>query len=140
MQPFLCSLFIPKCVNDTVDLPSREMCKVVSGPCKILFNHTIWPSFIKCEDTKLFPRSCKSEIRELKFNTSSSCLYPLVPTDNALAVFEGIEGCGTVCSDPLYKPEEEKQVHSFIFWAAGICGAFTLFAVVSFQYGLFHAV
>ncbi|XP_001602300.2 protein smoothened isoform X2 [Nasonia vitripennis] len=132
VQPFLCSLFLPKCVNDTVDLPSQEMCKVVSGPCKILLNHTIWPNFIKCDNEELFSRSCKSEIRELKFNTSSSCLYPLVPTDNALAIFEGIDGCGTVCSDPLYKPEEEKQIHSFVFWAAGLCGAFTLFAVVTF--------
>lgn len=122
---------MPKCINDTVDLPSQEMCKMVSGPCRIVFNHTIWPSFVKCENTDLFPRLCKNDIRELKFNISGKCLKPLVPTDNALAIFEGVEGCGTQCSDPLFTPDEHKQIHSFIAWAAGICGSFNLFTVVS---------
>ena len=122
---------MPKCVNDTVDLPSQEMCKIVSSPCRILFNQTIWPNFIKCENTELFPSLCKNDIREIKFNTTWKCLSPLVPTDNALAVFEGVEGCGTPCDDPLYTSDEKKQIHSFIFWAAGICILFNLFTVVS---------
>nr|XP_033205165.1 protein smoothened isoform X2 [Bombus vancouverensis nearcticus] len=132
VQPFLCSIFMPKCINDTVDLPSQEMCKMVSGPCRIVFNHTIWPSFVKCENTDLFPRLCKNDIRELKFNISGKCLKPLVPTDNALAIFEGVEGCGTQCNDPLFTPDEHKQIHSFIAWAAGICGSFNLFTVITF--------
>ncbi|XP_076232442.1 smoothened, frizzled class receptor isoform X2 [Calliopsis andreniformis] len=132
VQPLLCSIFMPKCINNTVDLPSQEMCKMVSGPCRIVFNHTIWPSFIKCENTELFPKLCKNDIRELKYNISSKCLKPLVPTDNALAIFEGVEGCGTQCNDPLFTEEEHKQIHSFIAWAAGICGSFNLFTVVTF--------
>ncbi|XP_060811636.1 protein smoothened isoform X2 [Bombus pascuorum] len=132
VQPLLCSIFMPKCINDTVDLPSQEMCKMVSGPCRIVFNHTIWPSFVKCENTDLFPRLCKNDIRELKFNISGKCLRPLVPTDNALAIFEGVEGCGTQCNDPLFTPDEHKQIHSFIAWAAGICGSFNLFTVITF--------
>ncbi|XP_012176597.1 protein smoothened isoform X2 [Bombus terrestris] len=132
VQPLLCSIFMPKCINDTVDLPSQEMCKMVSGPCRIVFNHTIWPSFVKCENTDLFPRLCKNDIRELKFNISGKCLKPLVPTDNALAIFEGVEGCGTQCNDPLFTPDEHKQIHSFIAWAAGICGSFNLFTVITF--------
>ncbi|KAK9308461.1 hypothetical protein QLX08_001620 [Tetragonisca angustula] len=132
VQPLLCSIFMPKCVNNTVDLPSQEMCKMVSGPCRIVFNHTIWPSFVKCENTDLFPRLCKNDIRELKFNISGKCLKPLVPTDNALAIFEGVESCGVQCNDPLFTPDEHKQIHSFIAWAAGICGSFNLFTVVTF--------
>ncbi|XP_015173735.1 PREDICTED: protein smoothened isoform X1 [Polistes dominula] len=132
VQPFLCSIFMPKCINGTVDLPSQEMCKMVSTPCRIVFNHTIWPSFIKCENTKLFPKSCKNDIRELKFNTSGKCLKPLIPTDNMLAIFDGVDGCGTQCNDPFFTSDEQKQIHSFIAWAAGICCAFNFFTVVTF--------
>ncbi|XP_058807517.1 protein smoothened-like [Phymastichus coffea] len=132
VQPFLCSLFMPKCVNGTVNLPSHEMCRVVSGPCKVIFNSTIWPKFIKCDDTKLFPHLCMNEARELKFNTTSKCLSPLVPTDNALAIFEGVEGCGTPCNDPLYTHDEQKQIQSFIAWAASICISFNAFTVITF--------
>ncbi|KAJ8680193.1 hypothetical protein QAD02_015980 [Eretmocerus hayati] len=133
VQPFLCSIFMPKCVNNTVDLPSQEMCRMISGPCRILFNHTIWPSFIKCEDTKMFPSLCKNDIREIKFNTTGKCLSPLVPTDYALAVFEGIEGCGYPCSDPLYTYDEKIQIHSLISWLIGICCFLNFFTVVTFS-------
>ncbi|KAK0179934.1 hypothetical protein PV327_005631 [Microctonus hyperodae] len=132
VQPFLCSLFMPKCIDGNVDLPLHEMCKKVSGPCRILFNHTIWPNFIKCDNTKLFPRLCKDHTREIKFNSSGKCLKPLVPTDNSLAIFEGVEGCGTQCHDPLFTPDEHKQIHSFIAWGAGICGVCNLFTVITF--------
>lgn len=122
---------MPKCVNNTVELPSQEMCKMVSGPCRMLINHTIWPNFAKCDNTKLFPRLCKNDIRELKFNITGKCLKPLVPTDNALSIFDGVEGCGTECYDPLYTSDEHNQIHSFIVWAAGICCSFNLFTVVS---------
>ncbi|XP_014468940.1 PREDICTED: protein smoothened-like isoform X4 [Dinoponera quadriceps] len=132
VQPFLCSIFMPKCMNNMVELPSHEMCKTVLGPCRMLLNHTIWPSFAKCDDTELFRRSCKNDIRELKFNISGKCLKPLVPTDNSLSIFDGVEGCGTQCYDPMYTPDEHKQIHSFIAWAAGICCAFNLFTIITF--------
>lgn len=133
VQPFLCSIFMPKCVNNTVELPSQEMCKMVSGPCRMLINHTLWPSFAKCDNTKLFPRLCdyKNDVRELKFNITGKCLKPLVSTDNALSIFDGVEGCGTQCYDPLYTFDEHNEIHSFVTWAAGICCAFNLFTVVS---------
>ncbi|XP_011868773.1 PREDICTED: protein smoothened isoform X2 [Vollenhovia emeryi] len=132
VQPFLCSIFMPKCINDTVELPSHEMCKMMSGPCRMLMNSTIWPSFTNCENTKLFPRLCQNDIRELKFNTSGKCLKPLVPTDNVLSIFDGVEGCGTQCYDPLYTPDEHNEIHSFIVWAASICCIFNLFTIVTF--------
>ncbi|KAL0106682.1 hypothetical protein PUN28_015319 [Cardiocondyla obscurior] len=132
VQPFLCSIFMPKCINDTVELPSQEMCKMVSGPCRMLMNHTMWPNFAKCDNTKLFPRLCQNDIRELKFNISGKCLKPLVPTDNALSIFDGVEGCGTQCYDPLYTSDEHNQIHSFIIWGASICCTFNLFTIITF--------
>ena len=130
VQPFLCSLFMPKCTDDEVDLPSQEMCKVIMGPCRLALNHTIWPKFIKCENRELFSQRCINDIREVKFNTTGKCLHPLIPTDNTLAVIDGVEGCGVPCKDPLYSHEELNQVHSIIFWAASICFTFNLFTVV----------
>lgn len=131
VQPFLCSIFMPKCVNNSVELPSQEMCKMVSGPCRLLLNHTIWPSFAKCDNATLFSRQCKNALRELKFNTTGKCLKPLVPTDNVLSIFDGVEGCGTQCYDPLFTLDEHKQTHSFIAYAASICCACNLFTIVS---------
>lgn len=122
---------MPRCIDNVVELPSQEMCKLVLGPCRMLLNHTIWPSFARCENTELFPPSCKNTITELKFNTSSMCLKPLISTDNALSIFDGVENCGTQCNDPLFTPDEHKQIHSFIAWAAGICCFLNLFTVVS---------
>ncbi|XP_034947663.1 protein smoothened [Chelonus insularis] len=132
VQPFLCSLFMPQCNNNTVELPSQEFCKKVSGPCRILFNHTIWPNFINCENTKLFPKMCNDYMRDYYFNTSTKCINPLISTENSLAIFEGVEGCGTQCNDPLYTPEQQNQIHSFIFWGAVISGVFNLFTVITF--------
>ena len=132
VQPFLCSLFMPKCVNDTVYLPTQEMCKIVLGACRILVNHTIWPNFIHCNNTELFPSSCNNIIREVKFdNTNGKCHPPLVPTNYSLAVFEGIDGCGLPCRDPLYTHEEQKQIHTLITWAAYTCLMFNMFTIVS---------
>lgn len=98
------------------------------GACRLVFNETIWPKFIKCNDEKLFPRRCINDIRAIKFNTTGVCFTPLVSTDNSLATFEGVEGYGTPCAASFYTAEEQE---SFIFWAASICFAFNLFTVVS---------
>ena len=82
-----------------------------------------------------FPKRCISEFRETKFNTTGKCLAPLVPTDNSLAAFEVVDGCGYPCKDPFYTDEEQTQVHFFFFfilWAASIGFAFNLFTVVTF--------
>lgn len=81
IQPFLCALYMPKCKNDTVDLPSREMCKITLGPCKIFYNTTIFPELLRCNDERLFPSKCKNVIHELKFNTTGYCMDPLVKTE-----------------------------------------------------------
>lgn len=121
---------MPKCANDTMDLPFQEICKMISESCKRLFDG---PNFIKCEDTKLFPRLvCKNNVMGIKFYSSSQCLHHAPSTsDHPLAVFEGVEGCGIPCTDSLYTQDEQTQIHSFIFWAALICCCFNVFTIVS---------
>lgn len=81
IQPFLCALYMPKCENDFVDLPSKEMCKVTLRPCKIFYDSGIFPEFMQCDDEELFQPKCKNDIHELKFNTTGFCMEPLVRTD-----------------------------------------------------------
>lgn len=134
VQPFLCSLYMPKCTNDTVDLPLYERCVMVSTACRLVLNHTIWPHFIDCEDQSLFQKaeSCKRSTHiKQHFNSTGKCLSPLIPTDNPLAVFEGVEGCGMPCNDPMYLQDEKNQTHSTVYWAYMICLFLNFFTVVS---------
>lgn len=92
IQPFLCALYMPKCENNEVDLPSKEMCKITMGPCKILYKNGIFPEFMKCNDQQLFPSHCKNDIHELKFNTTGYCMEPLVKTDQPYWFYPGENG------------------------------------------------
>lgn len=89
IQPFLCALYMPKCENDTVDLPSKEMCRITQKPCKILFNTTFFSEFMNCDNEELFPSKCKNDIHEVKFNTTGLCMEPLVRTDQPEWYFSG---------------------------------------------------
>lgn len=90
IQPFLCALYMPKCENNEVDLPSKEMCKITMGPCKILYRNEIFPHFMKCSDQQLFPSNCsKNDIHEIKFNTTGYCMEPLVKTDQPYWFYPG---------------------------------------------------
>lgn len=59
IQPFLCALYMPRCDDDLVDLPSQEMCKMALGPCRILELERGWTSPLRCDDTSRFPPLCK---------------------------------------------------------------------------------
>ena len=60
IQPFLCSVYLPKCNADAqeVEKPNRELCERVKGPCEIVtrFNGE-WPWFLKC-DQWFYAESC----------------------------------------------------------------------------------
>ncbi|XP_033228308.1 protein smoothened-like [Belonocnema kinseyi] len=133
VQSLVCSLFMPSCSNNVINMPSQETCTLAMAPCRAALNHAIWPSFIKCEDTQRFPSGCRHDTRDIKFNNSGRCLAPLIQTDDPLAFFEGVDGCGYPCNDPLFSSEEHRQIHSFVAWAAGICFLFNLFTVLTFM-------
>ncbi|KAI9560873.1 hypothetical protein GHT06_011827 [Daphnia sinensis] len=134
IQPFLCALYMPRCENGTVELPSQEMCKVIRNPCRIveLEQRGGWPDFMRCEDTEKFPSGCKNEVRELKFNITPKCQSPLVETDNSLAYVEGVDGCGLPCNSPLFTKEEHEQVQRFTQTLVAMCLTTNLFAVFTF--------
>ncbi|KAH8266632.1 hypothetical protein KR018_004176, partial [Drosophila ironensis] len=135
IQPFLCAVFKPKCekINgqDMVYLPSFEMCRMTLEPCRILYNTTFFPKFLRCNET-LFPTRCTNGARGMKFNVTGQCLSPLVPTDTAASYFPGIEGCGVRCKDPLYTDDEHRQIHKLIAWAGSLCLVSNLFVVATF--------
>ncbi|XP_017086923.2 protein smoothened [Drosophila bipectinata] len=135
IQPFLCAVFKPKCENingqDMVYLPSYEMCRMTLEPCRILYNTTFFPKFLRCNET-LFPAKCTNGARDMKFNVTGQCLSPLVPTDTAASYYPGIEGCGVRCKDPLYTDDEHRQIHKLIAWAGSLCLLSNLFVVATF--------
>ncbi|XP_022199353.2 protein smoothened [Nilaparvata lugens] len=132
IQPFLCSLFMPKCDNNVVDLPSQEMCKMIMGPCRILAVDHGWPLFLQCDNTTKFPSGCKNDVRELRFNTSGKCKAPMVQTDYPSSFYDGMEGCGVQCDNPLFTPDERYQIHRFVASTATISFIFNLFTVATF--------
>jgi smoothened len=136
IQPFLCAVFIPKCESingrgDMVYLPSLEMCKITQEPCKILYNTSYFPEFLKCNES-MFPSKCNNDVREMKFNATGQCLKPLVPTDSVSSYYKEIEGCGLECKDPLYTDDEHRQIHKLISWGGGVCLILNFFTIITF--------
>ncbi|KAF7282687.1 hypothetical protein GWI33_002154 [Rhynchophorus ferrugineus] len=132
IQPFLCALYMPKCVDGSVDLPSREMCRITLEPCKIIYNSTVFPEFFNCEDERLFPSKCRNDIHEMKFNTTGYCMEPLIKTDKVEWYFKDVEGCGLHCKDSRYTENENYQIHKLITYCALICIILNLFTVMTF--------
>ncbi|EDW76136.1 uncharacterized protein Dwil_GK15298 [Drosophila willistoni] len=135
IQPFLCAVFKPKCekINgqQMVYLPSYEMCRITLEPCRVLYNTTFFPKFLRCNET-LFPTKCNNDAREMKFNVTGNCLPPLVRADTAASYYPGIEGCGVQCKDPLYTDDEHRQIHKLIGWGGTLCLLANLFVVSTF--------
>ncbi|KAF5296626.1 hypothetical protein FQA39_LY12454 [Lamprigera yunnana] len=132
IQPFLCALFLPKCVNDSVDLPSKEMCKITLKPCKVVYDSGLFPDFIKCDDKTLFPSQCKNDIHEVKFNMSGFCMEPLVHVDRSDLSYSGIDDCGLQCKDVLYTTEEHRQMQKLMIYCTIFCIILNLFTMVTF--------
>lgn len=135
IQPFLCAVFFPKCetINgmDMVYLPSLEMCKITMEPCRILYNSSFFPDFLKCNESS-FPSKCNNDVREMKFNLTGQCLKPLVPAEDSSNSYKDIEGCGLECKDPLYTEDEHRTIRKQIGWGASICLSLHLFALFTF--------
>ncbi|CAH1406701.1 unnamed protein product [Nezara viridula] len=132
IQPFLCALYMPRCEDDKVYLPSQEMCRIVMGPCRILTTYEPWPPWFQCDNTTRFPPRCKNDVRELKFNTTGRCLEPLVQTDVSSYYYPGIDGCGIQCDNPMFPPTQRDQIHKMVGWVASICSLLNIFAVFTF--------
>lgn len=58
VQPLLCSVYRPKCVDGHVTLPSQEACRLARGFCKITALGSQWPAFLGCQQD-MFASGCK---------------------------------------------------------------------------------
>lgn len=60
VQPYLCSVYMPKCDNETgeVELPSKELCQRTRTPCKIVERYKGWPDFLDCSNW-YFEENCQ---------------------------------------------------------------------------------
>ncbi|XP_035659548.1 smoothened homolog, partial [Branchiostoma floridae] len=132
IQPLLCSVYMPKCENGYVELPSYEMCAVTRGPCKIVEEEQGWPAFLQCQDNNQFIRGCENEVKKIKFNVTGGCERPLVETDNEKSFYEGVEGCGIQCQNPLFTDAEHERIHKFIAGFGAVTVVFTFFTLATF--------
>ena len=55
IQPLLCAVYMPKCENGRVELPSKSLCLATRRPCSIVDQERGWPSFLTCDK---FPVGC----------------------------------------------------------------------------------
>jgi len=87
--------------------------------------------------TELF---LQNNIRELKFNTTATCPFPLVPVPPPSGItmftdpqrhYPGLEGCSLPCETPLFSPNELERLQRLIAWGGTIAVILNLFVVVS---------
>uniref|UniRef100_A0A1A8IIL5 Protein smoothened n=1 Tax=Nothobranchius kuhntae TaxID=321403 RepID=A0A1A8IIL5_NOTKU len=129
IQPLLCAIYMPKCENGRVELPSKSLCVATRKPCSIVDQERGWPSFLKCDK---FPLGCSNEVTKLKFNTSGHCEAPLVKTDIQSSWYKDVEGCGIQCDNPLFTEEEHGDMHAYIAYFGTITLLCTFFTLATF--------
>ncbi|XP_022605551.1 smoothened homolog [Seriola dumerili] len=129
IQPLLCAVYMPKCENGRVELPSQSLCLATRQPCSIVDQERGWPSFLKCDK---FPVGCSNEVQKLKFNTSGQCEAPLVKTDIQSSWYKDVEGCGIQCDNPLFTEAEHNNMHVYIAYFGTITLLCTFFTLATF--------
>uniref|UniRef100_A0AAQ4PZ05 Protein smoothened n=1 Tax=Gasterosteus aculeatus aculeatus TaxID=481459 RepID=A0AAQ4PZ05_GASAC len=129
IQPLLCAIYMPKCENGRVELPSQSLCLATRGPCSIVDQERGWPGFLKCDK---FPQGCSNEVQKLKFNMSGQCEAPLVKTDIQSSWYKDVEGCGIQCDNPLFTEEEHNDMHAYIAYFGTITLLCTFFTLATF--------
>ncbi|XP_012706174.2 smoothened homolog [Fundulus heteroclitus] len=129
IQPLLCAIYMPKCENGHVELPSKSLCLATRRPCSIVDRERGWPNFLKCDH---FPVGCSNEVQKLKFNTSGQCEAPLVKTDIQSSWYKDVEGCGIQCDNPLFTEEEHSDMHAYIAYFGTVTLLCTFFTLATF--------
>ncbi|AWO98068.1 putative smoothened -like [Scophthalmus maximus] len=129
IQPLLCGIYMPKCENGRVELPSQTLCLSTRRPCSIVDQERGWPGFLKCDK---FPVGCSNEMQKLKFNTSGQCEAPLVKTDIQSSWYKDVEGCGIQCDNPLFTEAEHNDMHVYIAYFGTITLLCTFFTLATF--------
>ncbi|KAM4902370.1 protein smoothened [Sylvia borin] len=131
IQPLLCAVYMPKCEDGQVELPSQTLCQATRAPCTIVERERGWPDFLKCT-TDRFPEGCPNEVQNIKFNSSGQCEAPLVRTDNPKSWYEDVEGCGIQCQNPLFTEKEHREMHVYIAAFSSVTIFCTFFTLATF--------
>uniref|UniRef100_A0A8C4JEX0 Protein smoothened n=2 Tax=Dromaius novaehollandiae TaxID=8790 RepID=A0A8C4JEX0_DRONO len=131
IQPLLCAVYMPKCEDGQVELPSQTLCLATRAPCAIVERERGWPDFLKCTPDR-FPEGCPNEVQNIKFNSSGQCEAPLVRTDNPKSWYEDVEGCGIQCQNPLFTEKEHREMHVYIAAFSSITIFCTFFTLATF--------
>ncbi|XP_061494000.1 protein smoothened [Rhineura floridana] len=131
IQPLLCAVYMPKCEDGKVELPSQTLCQATRGPCTIVERERGWPDFLKCTTIR-FPEGCPNEVQNIKFNSSGQCEAPLVRTDNPKSWYEDVEGCGIQCQNPLFTEKEHREMHVYIAAFSSVTIFCTFFTLATF--------
>ncbi|XP_044286467.1 smoothened homolog [Varanus komodoensis] len=131
IQPLLCAVYMPKCEDGKVELPSQTLCQATRGPCTIVERERGWPDFLRCT-TDRFPEGCPNEVQNIRFNSSGQCEPPLVQTDNSKSWYEDVEGCGIQCQNPLFTEKEHREMHVYIAAFSSVTLFCTFFTLATF--------
>ncbi|XP_063997627.1 protein smoothened [Pogoniulus pusillus] len=131
IQPLLCAVYMPKCEDGQVELPSQTLCQATRAPCTIVERERGWPDFLKCTPDR-FPEGCPNEVQNIKFNNSGQCEAPLVRTDNPKSWYEDVEGCGIQCQNPLFTEKEHREMHVYIAAFSSVTIFCTFFTLATF--------
>nr|NP_001071819.1 smoothened protein [Ciona intestinalis]BAE06698.1 smoothened [Ciona intestinalis] len=132
IQPLLCSVYFPECGENKIQLIDRKVCQATRQPCKIVEVEYGWPDFLRCDNNDVYADQCESpSTKLLKFN-ASGCEPPLMATTNPASYYDGVDGCGLQCMNPLFNEQQHVDMHVFIAVLAGLTCICTLFAMLSF--------
>jgi smoothened protein len=58
----------------------------------------------------------------------------MIPVDNSFNYYEGFEGCGLKCQDPLYSEEQHEYISNVIFYGSVTSFLATGLVIVSHSY------
>lgn len=76
------------------------------------------------------------QVTELQLN-ESACKRPLVATKHESSWYEGIEGCGIQCENPIFTTEEHTRIHRFVGAFGSLSFTCSLFTMVPQFFSIF---
>lgn len=135
LQPLLCAAHHPSCDLGLADRVPRSLCRAAQKPCKVLRQILdIQPEFLDCSNDLIFSDECSEDKRSkrAKFNSSRSCVWPLLHTRVSSAYFPDIDECGLQCQSPLLSESEYSILHTTVTVTATVSFLCSLVTVLTF--------
>lgn len=102
-----------------------------------------WPRrtvYDRCYSSTSYPQKCEIyfQVKKLELN-ESACKRPLVETEHNSSWYEGIEGCGIQCENPIFTTVEHTRIHRFVGAFGSLSFICSLFTMVCHQPSLITA-